>query len=275
MGVLEIALAGTALYAAVVGAAVLGQRLIAFPWWIDARKSPVKDSLHAAFQEIEIATADGMKLKALWLPPRGSAPVVLTLHGIRGFHWINAARFAGGRWAEAGCGVLAPAFRGYHGSSGWPDEHGLLTDAEAAISFVRAAASGSDVILHGHSLGSSVAVATSTRFGCKLLILESPFTSLPDVGARWYPFLPVRRFMRDRFPTLSLIKWAKADRIVVLHGTADRFIPIAMGEKVARAREGVSFVALAGRGHTGFHAQADEALSGFMGWPESGEAVPS
>lgn len=38
-----------------------------------------------------------------------------------------------------------------------------------------------------------------------------------------------------------LVKWTKADRIVVLHGTADRLIPVSMGRQAAQAREGIGF----------------------------------
>lgn len=93
-------------------------------------------------------------------------------------HWLAAKRFSEGAWAAEGYGVLAPAFRGYHGSSGWPDERGLMVKPPA-YAFVAAHAETAYIVIHGHSLCSSVAAAVATRFDCGLLILESPFTSLP------------------------------------------------------------------------------------------------
>ena len=48
------------------------------------------------------------------------------------------------------------------------------------------------------------------------LVLRSPFTSLADVGAQHYPFLPVRALLRHHFPTrdtigaLERVPWIKA-----------------------------------------------------------------
>jgi len=259
MGVISASLAAAAAYGGIAYAAVLAQRLVTYPWWLDKLRSPPPGATDG-LDEISIVSCDGVPLSALWRPPLPGRPVVLTLHGIRGYHWVNAARFSRGPWAEAGFGVLAPAFRGYHGSRGWPDERGLLLDAEAAVRFVWEKAPGSPLYIHGHSLGSAVAAATAVRFPCEVLVLESPFTTLPDVGARWYPFLPVRRFMRDVFPTVRLVRQVRASTVVVVHGTKDRLVPFSMGRRVAEAREGAHFVPLDGAGHTGFQQRADEML---------------
>lgn len=248
------------LYVALCIIAVFAQRILAYPWWI-ARWIKKNDTEMSHFSDVVIRTADGVSINALWLPPRSpDCDVVITFHGIQGCPWYQALRFSRGHWSKSGCGVLAPAFRGYHGSGGWPSEAGLMMDAEACFDFVRNEAAASSIVLHGHSLGSGVATATSTRFPCKALILESPFTSLPDVGSRWYPFFPVRRFMKDLFPTLSLIRHVQADDIYILHGERDRLIPISMARQVAVAREGIQFFPLVGKGHMNLCVDADAVL---------------
>lgn len=259
-----ISLAAAAAYAGFASAAVAAQRLVTYPWWMDRRRVP-PTRLTEGFEEVRIEACDGPVLSAYWRPPLPGRPVVLSFHGIRGCHWMLAARFSSGRWPEVGAGVLAPAFRGYHGSTGWPSERGLLLDAEAALRFVRKRAPDSPVVIHGHSLGSAVAAATAARFTCFVLALEAPFTSLPEVGARWYPFLPVRRYLRDVFPTLRLIRQARAGTVVVFHGTRDRLVPFEMGQQVAAARPDALFVPLEGLGHTGLSERVDELLLPFVG----------
>ena len=51
----------------------------------------------------------------------------------------------------------------------------------------------------GESLGSALAVALAAEKPVGNLVLEAPFTSVADVGARHYWFVPVRLFMKDPF----------------------------------------------------------------------------
>ena len=51
----------------------------------------------------------------------------------------------------------------------------------------------------GKSLGSALAVALAAEKPVGNLVLEAPFTSVADVGARHYWFVPVRLFMKDKF----------------------------------------------------------------------------
>ena len=51
----------------------------------------------------------------------------------------------------------------------------------------------------GELLGSALAVALAAEKPVGNLVLEAPFTSVADVGARHYWFVPVRLFMKDKF----------------------------------------------------------------------------
>jgi hypothetical protein len=63
------------------------------------------------------------------------------------------------------------------------------------------------------------------------MILDAPFTSIVDVGAAAYPFVPVRLLITDRFHSDERIGRVKAP-LLVLHGELDRIVPIAFGEKL-------------------------------------------
>jgi uncharacterized protein len=80
------------------------------------------------------------------------------------------------------------------------------------------------------------------------LVLISPFTSVPAVGALVYPFLPVALLARDRYENLAKAKQISVP-VLVVHGTADEVIPYAMGRELAAAFQGAELLTLDGVGH--------------------------
>ena len=86
------------------------------------------------------------------------------------------------------------------------------------------------------SLGTGVAAELATRHPARALVLEAPFTSLPDAGAHAYPFLPVRHLTWDQFNTID--KMDQIDMpVMILHGEADRVVPADMGRAVFDAAQ--------------------------------------
>ena len=88
------------------------------------------------------------------------------------------------------------------------------------------------------------AAAVATRLARErpvaALVLRSPFTSLADVGARHYPFLPVRALLRDRYPVRDTVGAVRVP-VHVVAGGADEVVPIAQSRAVAAAA-GASYV---------------------------------
>jgi pimeloyl-ACP methyl ester carboxylesterase len=109
-----------------------------------------------------------------------------------------------------GYGVLSFDYRGFGGNAGEPTEEGVYTDAESAYAYLtqNLRVPPTRVILAGRSLGSAVAVELATRVNVAGLVLFSPIDSVPLVGARLYPWFPVRHFARNQFDNL-----AKVDRL--------------------------------------------------------------
>ena len=68
-------------------------------------------------------------------------------------------------------------------------------------------------------------MALAENYPPAALILRSPFTSLAAIGARHYPFLPVRWFLRDRYPSIDRIGNLLCPLLVVA-GDADRIVPL-------------------------------------------------
>jgi fermentation-respiration switch protein FrsA (DUF1100 family) len=221
---LVVALAG---YSGLLALMYLFQRsLMYFP---DAtRMAPAASGLPQA-AEVTLTSADGERLIAWHVPPRGDKPVVLYFQGNAGASNLRAERF---NWLTAdGTGLLALSYRGYGGSTGTPSEEGLIRDAAAAYDFVVARYPATRIVLFGESLGSAVAIALAAERMVAGVILDAPFTSAADVGAAAYPFVPVRWFMKD--PFRSDLRIAKvAAPLLVLHGERDGVVPIRFGEKL-------------------------------------------
>jgi pimeloyl-ACP methyl ester carboxylesterase len=172
---------------------------------------------------------------AAWLPPPDqSAPVVVFFHG----NGEQLSDVIG--WSEAlqhrGVGVLAAEYPGYGLCGGTISEDGIYAAAEAALRHLREqlGVPASRTVLAGHSLGTGVAAEMAARGHGSRLVLISAYTSMAQMGARLMPWLPARFLVRHRFDTLSKSPMLALPALV-LHGTNDRLIPLAMARAVAAA----------------------------------------
>lgn len=199
-------------------------------------------------ERLALKTADGETLVAWLNAPRDGQPFFIYLHG-------NAANLAARNTrlmglARQGWGFLAVSWRGYGGSTGAPTEPGLIADGEAA--YAKALALGvppERIFLFGESLGTGVAVALAARHRVAGVVLEAPFSSAADVARSIYWFAPVGMLMRDQFLSDSLVKNVRAP-MFIMHGDADRVVPILFGEKLfAAANEPKEFFRVPGAGH--------------------------
>jgi fermentation-respiration switch protein FrsA (DUF1100 family) len=213
-------------FAFVAGLFLLQEKLIFRPH--RARVAPPDWGL-ADFRVVQAATADGMALDCWYRPADGlTKPTIALFSGNAGHPGLRADKARG--LADAGYGVLIAGYRGYAGNDGEPSEKGLLADGRAALDFLVAQGiSGRRLVIWGESLGTGVAVPLATERGLAGLILEAPFTSLADVAAQRYPFVPVRALLRHRFNNAAMMADVRAP-VLILHGRADRTIPVALGD---------------------------------------------
>ncbi len=253
-----LALVSLLLYGLLVAVAYTFQREMVFPRrFVNA--APFQAMVGPQFQRIALTTIDGERLKAYYKPPQVGRPVVVSFHGNGSVPEPLAVRFGSAPWADAGFGVMTFAYRGYPGSTGTPSEEGLLLDAEAAIEYVRAQAPDSKLILHGHSLGTGVAVAMSERYPSLGLVLEAPFSSLPDVVAATMPFLP-GQLMHDTFLSQRRIASAQADRIVIVHGERDTVVPAFLGRRLYSAAPHGIFMSVEEADHLSLRGMRDSEI---------------
>jgi fermentation-respiration switch protein FrsA (DUF1100 family) len=138
-------------------------------------------------------------------------------------------------WLDAGYGVLMIGYRGF-GNPGSPSEEGLYADARAALDVYRKRQNvpEKDFVFYGESMGTGVATQMATEYDASALILESPYTSVPDVGADRYPMVPVHWLLRDKYDSLSKIKDVRMP-LLLLHGEQDDVVPVKFGKELFAA----------------------------------------
>ena len=246
MSALKFLLGALVVYGGLVALMYVAQRsMMYFPDQL--RTAPAAAGLPQA-EELVLDTADGEKVIVWHIPPKGERPVVLYFQGNGGGLNLRADRFRA--LTADGTGLIALNYRGYGGSTGSPTEEGLIADAEAVYAFAASRYPAERIVPWGESLGSGVAVALASSRQVGRVMLEAPFTSAADVGARAYWFLPVRLLMKD--PFRSDLRIAKVSApLLIVHGTRDAVVPFALGERLfALANEPKRFVRIDGGGHS-------------------------
>ena len=202
---------------------------------------------------------------ALWWLPHADpqAPTLLYLHGTFRNLYQNLSKIEALR--DAGFAIVAVDYRGWGDSTPIvPTEATIDADVRLAWAELqrRQPVPGKRVIF-GHSMGGAVAVtlASSLRHGSDYgaLALESTFTRLPDVAAEAGFWGRVAAGLTTlEFDSLAKIKRVDAP-ILMLHGDADRTVPIALGRRLRDAAPpGVRWVEVPGGSHSLLHSQAPE-----------------
>ena len=233
-----------------------------------------------AHEDVHFTSADGTKIHAWLMGPAARPEVVrpgvqqetpryiLYCHG-NGENVSHASNWTGqDLLKKLGCTVMVFDYRGYGKSEGSPGEVGIKLDAERAYDVFcdKLEIKPSEVILMGQSLGGAVAIHLAATKGCKALVVQRSFSSLPDVAADKYWWIPVRWLMQNNFNSAAAIKDYDGP-LFQSHGEADTVVPIQFGEKVfANTQHSLNrFVRLPNIGHndglpTGYWAQVDEWL---------------
>jgi fermentation-respiration switch protein FrsA (DUF1100 family) len=204
-------------------------------------------------ENVYFTSADGTKLHGWFAPHEGPTAVILFCHGNAGnvTHRIDAIRALHDR---VGAAVFVFDYRGYGRSAGMPDEPGVLADARAARVWLadRTGVAQGRIVLMGESLGGAVAVdlaADPAVGGARALILEHTFSSMPDVAAHHYPWMPVRLLMKTQFDSAAKIGRYRGPLLQV-HGEHDSIVPIEYGRRLFdAANEPKQFLQIEGGDH--------------------------
>ncbi|MFC1976070.1 alpha/beta hydrolase [Chloroflexota bacterium] len=200
------------------------------------------------YEPVWLETADGVRLSGWFVPAEKARGVVLFFHGNAGniSHRLDSIK----TFHRLGLSVFIIDYRGYGQSEGKISEQGTYLDAEAAWHYLveeRQIPPG-EIILFGRSLGGAVATWLAQKYTPGMLIVESTFTSVPNVAAKHYPFFPVRLLARIKYNTLEHLPQIDCP-ILVVHSPDDEIIPYSHGQELfGTAQEPKHFLKLKG-GH--------------------------
>jgi len=214
------------------------------------------------YEPVTLVTADRVRLDGWFVPAMPERAVVAFFHGNAGNigHRLETLRLLN----QLGLSVLLVDYRGYGRSEGTPSEAGTYRDAEAAWRYLTEERSipAGRLVLFGRSLGAAVAAHLATRHRPGALILESAFTSVPDLAARIYPFLPIRWISRFRYDTRAYAGQVSCPTLVI-HSRDDTIVPIGHGRTIlAELSVAHRFLEIGGDHNTGFLNHEREYLEG-------------
>ena len=204
------------------------------------------------FKDITLKTKDGLNISAWYIPAKNERGVLLFCHGNAGniSHRLDSIRI----FHDLGLSVLIFDYRGYGKSEGSPTEKGTYLDAETAWDYLVNVknARPDKIIIFGRSLGSAVAAETALRHKAGALIIESGFTSVPDLGSKFFPYLPVKLISRYHYSTIDKVGKIDVPKLFI-HSPEDEVIPfdcgIALFEKAKGPKE---FLRITGGHNEGF-----------------------
>ena len=205
-------------------------------------------------EDVYFESADGTKIHGWYVEHPNPEGHVLFCHG-NGEHVGYFGTWLSRLSQRLQVSILAFDYRGYGKSEGKPFQQGVLEDAAAAHRCLaeRAGLEMQQVVLYGRSLGGGVATYLAGEFGARALVIERTFHSMVEVGASHYPWAPIRRLMRNRYPSVEWI--AQYDGpLLQMHGTRDRIVPLESAKSLfaaCRSNE-KEFLEVPGMGHNDF-----------------------
>jgi len=185
------------------------------------------------YEDVSIETADGVTLHGWFIPGR-SPRVLLFFHGNAGniSHRLDSIR----QFRNLELSVFIIDYRGYGKSGGRTTESGLYRDADAAWRYLTETRGvhPNNVVIFGRSLGASVAARLATQQDPLALIVESSFTSVPDIAQELYPWLPARWLSRLSHATHDYVQEVHCP-VLVIHSRDDEIIPYHHGQAIFAA----------------------------------------
>ena len=226
MGILKIGLFFGAIYIVIVTTLYTLQRRILFvPGQVISRPEKVDVP---EMEEIKLRTEDGLSLISWYHKSKTGKLTIVYFQGNAGT--VADRAYKARILIDHGYGILMVGYRGYGGNPGRPSEDGLNLDANSAIKFLNDQDTpNSKIVLYGESLGTGVATFLASRVKVSGLILEAPYTSITEIAAKRYWFIPVKWLLKDNFNSIQSITSINTS-LLIIHGTNDRVINFRQGK---------------------------------------------
>ena len=189
------------------------------------------DKVSVNIERVKITTTDNIELLG-WFHQKNlkDFKTLIFFHGNAGslenrIHKLN-------HFQDMNINFLIIAWRGFSGNDGKPTEQGLYEDGKSAIDWlIKKGIDEKNLILYGESLGTGVATHLAQNKSFAGVILETPFTSMIEAAKVFYPYIPIKLLLKDKFENYKKIKNINSP-ILVMHGEGDKIVPFSMGKKI-------------------------------------------
>ena len=190
-------------------------------------------SFKQPFEEINIPFNNTDTVNMIKFFPTDSVRkgVVLYFHGNRD----NVERYAPfvPAFTKKGYEVWMPDYPGYGKSTGERTEEKLYTIAFEIQKMAGLQYGRDSIIIYGKSLGTAIAAYTATVNPCKILILETPYYSIPSLFRSYAFMYPSAVVSNYKLPTYTFLQEVKSP-VVIFHGTKDWVVPYRCGVKLKK-----------------------------------------
>lgn len=173
-------------------------------------------------------TDDGEMIYGWYLHAKHPIASAVYCHGNTG----NLTYFAESmtRLLEGGISVLLFDYRGYGLSDGRPTLSGVIADTLASARFHDELRPGDlPSILYGYSIGGAIAAQALSRHPFDGLILQSTFSTLPDITRFAFPHVPLHWISGRELDTIAAVRKLETP-LLIIHGTADETCPAWMAQ---------------------------------------------
>ena len=238
---------------------VAQSRLIYFP---ASEIVATPDQIGLSYKSVSFKAPDGVKLSGWFIPADSPRGVVIFCHGNAGniSHRLESIEI----FHRLRLSTFIFDYRGYGTSEGTPSEEGSYLDVKGAWNYLieHEGLAPSDIILFGRSLGGAVAAWLAGQYLPKALIIESTFTSAPDLAGELYFYLPVKLLCRYKYNALAAVREVQCP-VLIVHSQEDEIVPFRHGRKLFdAANDPRAFLEIAGSHNDGFITSSSVYLNG-------------
>jgi len=249
-------------------------KLIYYPDMPSRKLTASPAEIGLKYESVSIAAGDGVTIHGWFVPAQQERGTLLFFHGNAGniSHRLDSLKI----FHDLGLSTFIVDYRGYGSSQGSLSEQGTYLDAEAAWNYLTGTRNiaARQIVVFGRSLGAAIAAYIAAEQKPGGLILESAFTSVPDMAARMYPVFPVRLLSRFHYNTEKFLL-SVSSPVLIIHSPDDEIIPYENGQKLYNsAREPKEFLKIQGGHNEGFLASGRAYTDGISNFIDASLPVP-